>query len=54
MNIVKKKNDPQKLGRHSLVSELRYMNTYDSRGTGLDHAFIVYLMNWYVLLSVIN
>ena len=34
--------DPQVLGCHSLVSELRYINIYDSIGTSLDHAFVVH------------
>ena len=38
----KKKKDPRDLGRHSLVLELRYMNTKDSFGMGLDHACILH------------
>ena len=33
---------PPGYGRHIMVSELRYTNTYDSMGNGLDHAFIVH------------
>ena len=33
---------PPNLGCHSLVSELRYTNTQDSVGTGLDHASIMH------------
>ena len=29
--------DPQVLGCHGLVSELRYTNTYNLRGMGLGH-----------------
>ena len=34
--------DPQVMGRHSLVSELRYTNTYGFRDLGLGHGRKVY------------